>query len=140
MENEPKQTVLVVDDDDMLRQMYQARLEASGYAVIEATNGEEAMARAVEQHPDCILLDLMMPRVNGFDVLDILKNTPDTKRIPVVVLTNLMQDDAKQRVLNAGAATCLVKASVTPLEVVETISRVIQEATSKQAADAPPKQ
>ncbi len=117
--------VLIVDDEATLRQMYRARLEASGYTVEEAVNGEEGMARAVESHPDCILLDIMMPRVNGFDVLDILKTTPETKSIPVIGLTNLMQDEAKQRVIKSGAVACLVKASVTPLQVVETINSTI---------------
>ncbi len=124
MNAEAKRTVLIVDDEETMRQMYRARLEASGYAVVEAVNGEEGMARAVEVRPDCILLDIMMPRVNGFDVLDILKTTPETKAIPVVVLTNLMQDEAKQRVQKAGAAACLIKASVTPLQVLETIESV----------------
>lgn len=118
--------VLIVDDEETLRQMYRARLEASGYTVVEAINGEEGMARAVEFHPACILLDIMMPRVNGFDVLDILKTTPETKAIPVIVLTNLMQDEAKQRVMKSGAAVCLVKALVTPLQVVETINSIVE--------------
>lgn len=125
MENQAGKTILVVDDDTDLRLMYRARLEASKYAVIEATNGEEAMARAVEKNPDCILLDVMMPRVNGFDVLDILKTTPQTKKIPVIILTALMQDEAKERVKRSGAAACLVKAEVTPLQVVETINQVV---------------
>ena len=122
-----KKTVLVVDDDQSLRQMYRARLEASGYGVIEATNGEEAMARAVEDKPSCILLDVMMPRVNGFDVLDILKTTPETKKIPVIILTALMQDEAKQRVVNSGAEACLVKAEVMPNQVVDTITAVLDK-------------
>lgn len=125
MGEQVQRSVLVVDDDITLRQMYRARLEASSYVVTEAINGEEALARAVELHPDCILLDIMMPRVNGFDVLDILKTTPGTKHIPVVILTNLMQDEAKQRVTNSGAAVVLIKASVTPLQVVETINGVM---------------
>ncbi len=118
-------TILIVDDDDILRQMYRAKLEADEYQVEEASNGEEAMARAVEDHPDCILLDVMMPRVNGFDVLDILKTTPQTKDIPVIVLTALMQDEARQRSLRAGAAACLVKAEVTPSQVVNTITTLV---------------
>ncbi|MFA6082530.1 MAG: response regulator [Patescibacteria group bacterium] len=123
-------TVLVVDDDESLRQMYRLRLEASGYAVVEATNGEEAMARAVDTQPSCILLDIMMPRVNGFDVLDILKTTASTKKIPVVVLTALMQDDARKRVQNAGAAACLVKSEVVPAQVVATIDAVLAKPTT----------
>lgn len=122
-----KKSVLLVDDDVNLRQMYAIRLEAAGYKVIEAGNGEEAMARAVDQKPDCILLDIMMPRVNGFDVLDILKTTKSTKGVPVVVLTALMQDDTKERVKNSGAAGFLVKAEVVPSQVVDVIEQVIQQ-------------
>ena len=123
---EIKQTILLVDDDLNLRQMYKIRLESAGYRVVEAGNGEEAMARAVEQKPDCILLDVMMPRVNGFDVLDILKTTKSTKGIPVIVLTALMQDDTKERVKNSGAAGFLVKADIVPSQVVEAIKEVLQ--------------
>lgn len=123
---ESKQIILLVDDDLNLRQMYKIRLESAGYQVVEAGNGEEAMARAVEQKPDCILLDVMMPRVNGFDVLDILKTTKSTKGIPVIVLTALMQDDTKERVKNSGAAGFLVKAEVVPSQVVEAIKEVLQ--------------
>ncbi len=133
---ETKKTVLVVDDDVELRSMYRARLEASGYKVVEATNGEQAMARAVEDKPDGILLDVMMPRVNGFDVLDILKTTPETKKIPVIILTALMQDEAKTRAHNSGAAACLVKAEVMPGQVVETIQRVLQPSASPPSAPA----
>lgn len=131
MNDHGKGTILIVDDEETLRQMYRVRLEASGYAVVEAVNGEEGMARAVEVHPACILLDIMMPRVNGFDVLDILKTTPETKSIPVVILTNLMQDEAKKRVQKSGAAACLIKASVTPLEVLETIDSVVGNSPSQ---------
>lgn len=130
MENQADKSVLIVDDDDTLRQMYRARLEGSGYSVIEAKNGEEAMARAVENKPSCVLLDIMMPRVNGFDVLDILKTTPETKSIPVIILTALMQDEAKMRVERSGAAAVLVKAEVTPLQVVESIHRIIDHNSS----------
>ncbi len=136
MTDQNAKMVLIVDDEETLRQMYRARLEASGYVVVEAVNGEEGMARAVESHPDCILLDIMMPRVNGFDVLDILKTTPETKDISVIVLTNLMQDEAKRRVMKSGAAVCLVKALVTPLQVVETINQIV--ARSDQQTLAPP--
>jgi CheY-like chemotaxis protein len=87
------------------------------------------MARAVEQKPDCILLDVMMPRVNGFDVLDILKTTKSTKAIPVIILTALMQDDTKKRVKNSGAAGFLVKAEVVPSQVVDVIDQVLNTKT-----------
>jgi CheY-like chemotaxis protein len=124
-----KKVILVVDDDIELRQMYKIRLESGGYKVVEAGNGEEAMARAVEQKPDCILLDVMMPRVNGFDVLDILKTTKSTKAIPVIILTALMQDDTKKRVKNSGAAGFLVKAEVVPSQVVDVIDQVLNTKT-----------
>ncbi len=117
--------ILVVDDDPDLRQLYRDRLEAAQYTVVEATNGEEAMARAVEDKPACILLDIMMPRVNGFDVLDILKTTASTKHIPVIVLTALMQDEVKKRVTSSGAAAYLVKSEVTPNQILAAIEGLL---------------
>ncbi len=119
--------VLVVDDDQALLEMYTMRLKEEAFEVIVARNGEEALARAVDSKPDVILLDVMMPKVNGFDVLDILKSTPETKKIPVLILTVLIQDADRERGLKAGAEDYLVKSETMPGQVIEKVKQVISK-------------
>ncbi len=119
--------VLVVDDDQALLEMYTMRLKEEAFEVIVARNGEEALARAVDSKPDVILLDVMMPKVNGFDVLDILKSTPETKNIPVLILTVLIQDIDRERGLKAGAEDYLVKSETMPGQVIEKVKQVLSK-------------
>ena len=119
--------VLVVDDDQALLEMYSMRLKEEAFEVIVARNGEEALARAVDSKPDVILLDVMMPKVNGFDVLDILKSTPETKHIPVLILTVLIQDADRERGLKAGAEDYLVKSETMPGQVIEKVKQVLSK-------------
>lgn len=113
--------ILLVEDDDGLANVYQTRLEAEGFNVKRVPNGEDALAAAVEYKPDLILLDVMMPKVSGFDVLDILRNTPETANVKVVMLTALSQDTDKQRADKLGADDYLVKSQVVIADVVERI-------------------
>lgn len=113
--------ILLVEDDDGLANVYQQRLEAEGFSVKRVPNGEDALAVAVEFKPDLILLDVMMPKVSGFDVLDILRNTPETANIKVIMLTALSQDTDKQKAEKLGADDYLVKSQVVIADVVERI-------------------
>lgn len=113
--------VLLVEDDDALASVYQTRLQAEGFDVKRVPNGEDALAGALEYHPDLIVLDVMMPKVSGFDVLDILRNTPETARVKVVMLTALSQDSDKERAKSLGADDYLVKSQVVIADVVERI-------------------
>jgi len=122
-----KTRVLLVDDDAILLEMYKERLEFAGYNVITAKNGEEALAKATETLPHVILLDIMMPKVNGFDVLNILRNTPETKNIPVIILTALTQDTHKKKGLEEGANDYVVKSETMPKEVLKKIEKVIAQ-------------
>ena len=81
--------VMIVEDDTSLREIYSIRLTAEGYEVASAGDGEEALAVAVKERPDLILSDVMMPKISGFDMLDILRQTPETKNIHVVMMTAL---------------------------------------------------
>ena len=127
----PKTRVLVVDDDKTLLNMYKERLEASGYQVITAVNGEIALSKAVETLPHIILLDIMMPKENGFDVLNIVKSTPETKNIPVIILTALTQENHKQKGIADGADDYIIKSEVMPKQVVQKIEKVISEHRKK---------
>jgi len=88
--------ILLVEDDDALASVYQTRLQAEGFDVKRVPNGEDALAGALEYKPSLIVLDVMMPKVSGFDVLDILRNTPETAKVKVVMLTALSQDSDKE--------------------------------------------
>ncbi len=116
-------TILIVEDDENLGSVYEMRLQAEGFNTKRAANGEEAIAAATQSVPDLILLDVMMPRVSGFDVLDILRNNPDTANAKVIMLTALSQDSDKERARALGVNDYLVKSQVVIAEVVERIKQ-----------------
>jgi len=120
MEDQHKK-ILLVEDDDGLASVYQTRLEAEGFSIRRVPNGEDALAAAIEFKPDLILLDAMMPKVSGFDVLDILRNTPETAGIKIIMLTALSQESDKQRAESLGVDEYLVKSQVVIADVVERI-------------------
>ena len=113
--------ILLVEDDDALASVYQTRLQAEGFDLKRVPNGEDALAVALEFKPDLILLDVMMPKVSGFDVLDILRNTPETTSVKVIMLTALSQDSDKQRAESLGVDDYLVKSQVVIADVVDRI-------------------
>ena len=113
--------ILLVEDDDALANVYLMRLQAEGFDVKRVANGEEALAAALEYHPSLILLDAMMPKVSGFDVLDILRNTPETATIKIIMLTALSQESDKQRAQGLGVDDYLVKSQVVITDVVSRI-------------------
>ncbi len=118
MSDSNQHRILLVEDDDGLANVYQQRLEAEGFTVKRVPNGEDALAVAIEFKPDLILLDVMMPKVSGFDVLDILRNTPETAKIKVIMLTALSQDTDKEKAQKLGADDYLVKSQVVIADVV----------------------
>lgn len=113
--------ILLVEDDDALASVYQTRLQAEGFDLRRVPNGEDALAAALDYKPDLILLDVMMPKVSGFDVLDILRNTPETTNVKVVMLTALSQDSDKERAESLGVDDYLVKSQVVIADVVDRI-------------------
>jgi CheY-like chemotaxis protein len=116
MEEQPKR-ILLVEDDRFLRKAAEATLRRHGFAVSAAADGEEALLRAREG-PDLILLDLIMPKLQGFEVLRILKQDPTTKQIPIVVLSNLGQESDVQQALQGGAVAYFIKANLSLQELV----------------------
>ncbi len=113
--------ILLVEDDDALASVYITRFDAEGFTVKRVPNGEEALSAALEFRPDLILLDVMMPKVSGFDVLDILRNTPETANVRVIMLTALSQDTDKQRAIDLGVDDYLVKSQVVIADVVDKV-------------------
>src|SRR3990167_6739439 len=116
-----KPKVLLVEDDLGLASVYKARLEAEGFEVFHCDNGETALSDAIKHKPDLILLDVMMPKISGFDVLDILRNTPETTNIKVVMLTALSQPKDVEKAKSLGADDYLVKSQVVIADVIERI-------------------
>ena len=113
--------VLLVEDDDALANVYTTRLQAEGFDTKRVPNGEDALASTLEYHPDIILLDVMMPKVSGFDVLDILRNTPETANVKVIMLTALSQDSDRERAESLGVDDYLVKSQVVIADVIERV-------------------
>jgi DNA-binding response OmpR family regulator len=116
-----KPRILLVEDDLALATAYRVRMEAEGFEVQHCPNGEDALQHAIEYHPDLIVLDIMMPRISGFDVLDILRNTKQTAHTKIVILTALSQPSDRQRAKDLGADEYLVKSQAVIADVMKRI-------------------
>jgi DNA-binding response OmpR family regulator len=117
--------ILLVEDDNSLATVYVDRLEAEGFEVKRVENGEDALAAAEGFQPDLVLLDVMMPEINGFDVLDILRNTPKTANLKVIMLTALSQESDKERAMSLGVDDYLVKSQIVIADVIDRIRHTI---------------
>src|ERR1700722_19757846 len=117
--------ILLVEDDNNLREIYEARLQAEGYTIVSARDGEEALVVAKAEKPDLIISDVMMPRISGFEMLDILRNTEELKNIKVIMLTALGQAEDKTRANSLGADRYLVKSQVTLEDIVKATHTLI---------------
>lgn len=115
--------ILLVEDDDNLANVYMARFQAEGFTVSRVSNGEDALQAAIQSSPDIILLDVMMPKVSGFDVLDILRNTPETANVKIIMLTALSQEADKERAHSLGVDDYLVKSQVVITDVVARVKQ-----------------
>lgn len=125
--------IMLVEDDNNLREIYEARLLAEGYEIVSAKDGEEALALAVKEKPDLIISDVMMPKISGFDMLDILRSTAETKDTKVIMMTALSQAEDKARADKLGADRYLVKSQVT----LEDVAKVAHDVLNGDAADTP---
>ncbi len=130
--------IMLVEDDNNLREIYEARLLAEGYEIVSAKDGEEALALAVKEKPDLIISDVMMPKISGFDMLDILRSTPETKDTKVIMMTALSQTEDKARADKLGADRYLVKSQVTLEDVAKVAHEVLTGESSDAAADSAP--
>ena len=128
--------ILLVEDDQSLREIYGIRLTAEGYEIASAGDGEAALALAVKERPDLIISDVMMPKISGFDMLDILRSTPETANIKVIMMTALSADDQKARGESLGADRFLVKSQVGIEDVVNAVHEVLNDANSALATAA----
>lgn len=120
------QKILIVDDDLIYIRIYQLKFKSDGYNVETANDGEEAIRKVLEFKPDLILLDIMLPKLNGFEVLKHLKANSETKNIPIILLTNLGGNESDSlKGIDLGAVSYLVKSSYTPKEVVQKVKEIL---------------
>ena len=126
--------ILLVEDDKSLREIYGVRLMAEGYEIVSAGDGEEALAMAIKERPDLIVSDVMMPKISGFDMLDILRSTTETKNVKVIMMTALSSEDQRARGEALGADRYLVKSQVGIEDVVRTVHDVLGDGVPAPAA------
>jgi DNA-binding response OmpR family regulator len=119
--------ILLVEDDDALANVYVTRLREEGFEIKRVNNGEDALAAALSYKPDLVVLDVMMPKVSGFDVLDILRNTPETANLKIIMLTALSQESDKQRAESLGVDDYMVKSQVVIADVVDRIRNIVDK-------------
>ncbi len=119
--------VLIVEDEQTLLDMYSLKLSKENFEVVKAADGQEGLEKAKSEKPDIILLDIMLPKIDGFQVLKNLRETKGFKNTPIIMLTNLGQNEDKQKGKQFGATDYLVKADTTPTDVVEKINSLIKK-------------
>lgn len=129
--------IMLVEDDKSLREIYGVRLLAEGYDIVSAGDGEEALAMAIKERPGLIISDVMMPKISGFDMLDILRSTTETKGIKVIMMTALSSDEQRTRGEQLGADRYLVKSQVGIEDVVRVVHEVLADSPGIAPAAAP---
>jgi len=132
-----KGRILFIDDDNFLRKVYQAELSEKGFEVHLAVDGEDGLQKIAELKPDLIILDLIMPKKNGFEVLEDLQRFKETKTIPVIVLSNLAQSDDQKKALDLGAVDYLIKDNTTLDIIAEKIDFHLHTMTKKPVVSTP---
>jgi len=120
-----KNKIVLIEDDSFLSNMYETKLKLAKYQVFKAADGESGITLITQIQPDLVLLDILLPKQDGWEVLRQLKNRPETKQIPVILLTNLGQEDDVKRGLALGAVDYLIKAHFIPQEVIDKIRKIL---------------
>ncbi|MBT4850319.1 response regulator [Candidatus Parcubacteria bacterium] len=126
--------ILFVDDDNFLRKVYQSELGDRGYDVILAVDGEEGLEKARTNDPDLIILDMIMPKKNGFEVLMELQEDEKTKNIPVIILSNLGQEDDVKKGLDLGAVDYLIKDDITLTAIMDKVNQYLHSKSQSKEA------
>ncbi|MBZ9569527.1 response regulator [Patescibacteria group bacterium] len=120
------ETILIIEDDKFLRDLMAQKLTKEGYEILEAIDGEIGIKKVREEKPDLVLLDLILPGIDGFEVLSRMKENPDLAKIPVIILSNLGQREDVERGLKMGAVDYLIKAHFTPREIIDKIKAALE--------------
>ncbi len=132
--------IMLVEDDKSLREIYGVRLLAEGYDIVSAGDGEEALAVAIKERPALIISDVMMPKISGFDMLDILRSTTETRGVKVIMMTALSSEEQRARGEQLGADRYLVKSQVGIEDVVRVVHEVLGDAPGFRPGQAPASQ
>jgi CheY-like chemotaxis protein len=117
--------ILLVEDDQFIYEMYTNKLQSEGFEVILAKDGQEAIVKATETKPDLVLLDIVLPKKDGYEVLNEIKNNPDLAEVKVVMLTNLGQPDEIEKGEQSQADAYLIKAHLTPSQIIEKVKEIL---------------
>lgn len=125
MPDDTKKKIMLVDDDNALRQLYTVELTSKSFEVVEAKDGKEALIKVRQEKPDLILLDMVMPEMDGLGFLTELKQDLDLKNVPVIMLTNFGQENLIQQAYNLGVTDYLLKYKVTQEEMVGKIEQIL---------------
>jgi DNA-binding response OmpR family regulator len=120
-----KKGILLIEDDEFLAELYATKLNLEGFEVALANTGEKGLKMIKDKKPDLVLLDIILPKMDGFEILKNVKADPGLKNIPIILLTNLSQKDEVKKGLELGAVDYLIKAHFMPSEVVKKIKNVI---------------
>lgn len=128
-----KQKIVLVEDDETLAEVLYAELTEAGFEVVPAFDGKEGLKQVREKKPDLVLLDIILPEMNGFDVLEELKKSPDTQEIPVIILSLLGEDEDIKKGLKLGASDYIVKSSHAIAEIVEKVKNFFAKESHPQA-------
>jgi DNA-binding response OmpR family regulator len=121
-----KKKILIIEDDQMIGSMYRTKLEQENFIVLTATNGAQGLELALNEKPDLVMLDIIMPQLDGFSVLRQLRENEGTKNTPIIMLTNLGTDEDKDKGQKLGATDYLIKANLTPAQISEIIKKYIK--------------
>jgi DNA-binding response OmpR family regulator len=127
MVEEKNKKILIVEDDKFLRELISQKLVKENFDIAEAVDGEQAVKKVKDVNPDLILLDLILPGIDGFEVLTKIKEDPVLAEVPVIILSNLGQKDDIEKGLNLGATDYLIKAHFTPSEIIEKVKKNLKQ-------------
>lgn len=127
-----KGKILIIEDDRYISKMYQLKLSLEDFEVVVAEDGRQGVDKIKTFMPNIVLLDILMPELDGFEVLKIIKSDPVTKSIPVLIMSNLGQEDHIEKGISLGALDYIVKSQYTPSRVVEKIKSVLAEKAEKE--------
>ncbi|NIA11588.1 MAG: response regulator [Nitrospiraceae bacterium] len=127
-EKQNKTKILIIEDDTFIMDMYGTKFNMSGFEVLKAEDGVKGIKVVKKEKPDIIVLDIIMPQMDGFETLKVIKNNQELKSIPVILLTNLGQRENIEEGLKLGADDYIIKAHFTPDEVVEKVEKVLKKA------------
>ncbi|MCA9392141.1 response regulator [candidate division WWE3 bacterium] len=122
-----KEKILIIEDDFFIRELYDRQFTKDGYTVVTSEDGPDGLVKASSEHPNLILLDIMLPKLNGLDLLRTLKSKDETKDIPVILLTNLGQESVIKEGFEYGAESYLIKSAYTPSQIIDEVKSFLEQ-------------